>query len=214
MQKNIYPSWRFAQDILGRGDHTKARFKLGLHILGMMYTLILISDYCRAEVRIINKTEYYTVSGKTLRGILSSIRERSPFTGEKAHSTLFTVAYTEFNVGLEHTLYSDQGTCWVANMDVDGGVYVILPKHIDITLISDGERRLWKEYLDEVIHHEEFHRLSAIATAYQLEKSLKQLPTQKTCAVLHEKLKNTTDAILFNYRREQAQYDKVTYGMQ
>ena len=215
MQKDTCLSWYWVWDTVERAGHAKADLKLGLHILSIMCaTLIFSLDNCWADVRIINKVEYYPVADQTLHSILLRIQEHSPFAGEQAYGTPFTVAYTKFSVDWEYTLHSDHKTCWMEDLEIDGEIRVILPKHTDITLMSKDEHSLWVEYLGKVIRHEKFHQESAVATAYHLESSLQQLPTQKTCAALHEELENTADAILFNYHRKQEQYDNITYGEQ
>lgn len=149
---------------------------------------------------------YFTINGANLSELESELARRGPQvrgSGQRHPGA----TRLEFHTKVD---YSEQPRgCRIATATVTVEARVILPRWRSRTRSDREARIVWNTLEADIKRHEERHVEIAVGHARELEKALLELPRQRDCARLAERVQQTTNRILAAHDEAQARFDRV-----
>lgn len=149
---------------------------------------------------------YFSVRGTTLDELERELNRRGPkvmSTGQR-HPGATRMQFTT-SVG-----YAEQkGRCRITEAQVTVTAKVILPRWRPSRKADEDTRLVWDALSSDIRRHEDQHVSIARDYARQLERTLKQIGSQRNCKIAANKAKATMDRVLARHDRAQIKFDRV-----
>lgn len=151
------------------------------------------------------RTNYYAVTGATVREIHHSLRESRPWKREGGHdaSTIWKVTW-RFN-----TTYNGS-VCRVAGFSTTASITITLPRWAAPTNAADTVKAEWDRYIKALGQHEFGHAQFALLAAAEMQKRVKELGSDASCDSLKQRINGLCDAIVQSHKQLELAYDQRT----
>src|SRR5688572_5765820 len=158
-----------------------------------------------AQSNVVRKTNYYAMTGSSMRDIQQSLRQTRPWKDKSAHdgSTEWRIQWNAF-VGRNGDL------CYCSSFATTTIIMITLPRWIPPTNTPPTVRATWARYLAALEQHEAGHADIALAATAEMHKRIKEIGGESDCDALRTKVKNECQAILDSHRAREKEYDEQT----
>ena len=181
-----------------RGHSTVA-----LLFLTLVGSLVLPAESSAQQV--VCTTNYYSVTGATLREIHQSFRDARPW---KARFSLD--AFTVWNVTWRFTGTHNGSACRVASFSTTASITITLPRWVAPTNASETVKTEWHRYLQALGQHEYGHAQFALATTGDMQKRIKEAGEDANCEALKQRVNALCQGIVQTHKQMDAAYDQRT----
>jgi len=161
------------------------------------------STSAQSEMKV--TTNYYTVSGNTLRELREALERTKP---RKSLGT--SDARTDWNIQWSYKLAPDETGCQLRSLETKTTIAITLPKWDPAPGAQPGMEQRWKDYLKALATHEDGHRAIAASAATEMHKRIHAIKETPTCDALAESIKKAANETLSEFRAKDAQYDRKT----
>jgi len=158
-----------------------------------------------AQSNVVRKTNYYAMTGSSIRHIQESLRQARPWNDKSRHD-----GATEWHVQWHANFGSGGGECYCNNFVTSTTILITLPRWIAPTNTPATVRETWVKYLRALEQHEAGHADMAIAAAAEMHKRIKEIGSLEDCEALRKKVQTECQAILDSYRAREKEYDEQT----
>lgn len=158
----------------------------------------------QAAPKIVEKTEYYAVSGTTGRELLVDMNRKGPRQGFLTKA----IAQTRYETSTDGDLVHAGGVCRVAGGGVVLTVTYIYPKPSE-RLGRDLARR-WKAFQADNVRHERMHGRIAAEFAARLERYIDDFAVRdgRGCGKARALFRRETKALYRLYEQKQIAFDR------
>jgi predicted secreted Zn-dependent protease len=149
---------------------------------------------------------YFSIGGQTLDEIEDELARHGPqvrSSGQRHPGA----TRMQFNTRLDYA--EGRGRCRVAKATVTVSAKVILPKWRRHRKAETDVRLIWDTLAADIKRHEDRHVEIAKNHAREMEKALKAIGPQASCASMAEKAKAVSAKMLDRHDRAQAEFDRV-----
>lgn len=150
-------------------------------------------------------TNYYTVSGNTMRELRWALNQSRPWKDHRPAD-----AMTDWNIHWTYQVVPTETGCQLKSMTTRTTISITLPKWVPGPDASPQLAEQWDRYLKALLKHEEGHRTIAHAAAAEMRKRIQAFEEASTCEALAAGIKKTAQDTLSEYRGKEARYDRET----
>lgn len=150
-------------------------------------------------------TNYYEVTGTTLREIHQSLRQNRPW-----KNTWQTDGYTRWHVQWNFATSASGGKCRLTSFNTRTTITITLPRWVTATNASDPVRAEWQRYITALGQHEAGHGQFALAAANEIQKRARETGENADCSALKQQINSLAQGIVTQYRAKEKEYDERT----
>ena len=149
---------------------------------------------------------YYSVNGETADSIYEDMIRQSPFrrTGRDY------VAETSSRFNWKYTTLESQTSCTLTDVAVEVAITVTLPQLQNPVELDQALLENWQQYVESVRLHEQGHVDYALEAAYNLEQKIRVVPSQASCSVLEDLIRQAGKVVMDEYTSRDEAYDSET----
>ena len=158
-----------------------------------------------AQSTVVRKTNYYAMTGSSLRHIQESLKQTRPWKDNSGRDAL-----TEWYVRWYAEYSSGGGTCHCSSFTTTTTITITLPRWIAPTNTPAEVRTAWAKYVAALEVHEIGHADLALAAAAEMHKRIKEIGSDSDCNALRTRVQNECQAALDSYRAQEKDYDRRT----
>ena len=176
-----------------------------LALVAGCFALILGPWSAVAQSAVVRKTNYYAMTGSSIRHIHESLRQTRPWKGKSERD-----ASTEWYVAWHASYSASGGTCHCISFTTSTTITITLPQWIAPTNTPAEVRAAWAKYLAALEVHEAGHADLAIAAAAEMQKRIKEIGSGLDCNTLRTTVQTECKAVLDSYRAQEKDYDRRT----
>ena len=158
-----------------------------------------------AQSTVVRKTNYYAMTGSSIRHIQESLRQTRPWkdTPERDASTEW---YVQWYAGYS----SGGGTCQCVSFTTTTAISITLPRWIAPTNAPAEVRAAWAKYIASLEVHEAGHAELAIAAAAEMHKRIEKIGSESDCNTLKTRVQTECQSVLDSFRAQEKDYDRRT----
>jgi predicted secreted Zn-dependent protease len=150
-------------------------------------------------------TNYYPVSGATVREIHASLRSNRPWKSAAQND-----GYTRWRVEWTFGVSPVGDKCRLTTFSTRTTVTITLPRWTAPTNATEEVRRAWERYISALGQHEAGHGQMAMAAAAEIQKRARESGEDGDCAALKQKINSLGQSIVEQYRTRDREYDERT----
>jgi predicted secreted Zn-dependent protease len=169
----------------------------------LLFLVLATSDLAGQHVSC--RTNYYTLTGSTLREIHQSFRQARPWRATGGHDG-FTVWSVTWRFG---TTYNGS-VCRVTTFSTTTTIAITLPRWVAPTNADVSLKAEWDRYIQALGKHEYGHAQVALAAAAEIQKRAKEVPEDASCESLKQRVHSTCDSVVQKYKQMDDAYDQRT----
>jgi predicted secreted Zn-dependent protease len=151
-------------------------------------------------------TRYYEVSGSSLDQLRVTIFSRGLYDQRKGRRF---AGWTDWAIQWWFEFHAAEEGCRIADAATQTRVTYTLPRWSDERTAPLALREAWHRFLDALTTHEHGHGQIARALGARIERALKDLPAESSCATLEERA-NALGSRMVETDQEQEAYDRRT----
>lgn len=172
--------------------------------LGLLLMIVFVSRPWDAAATVRTSTNYYRVTGTSLREVRQSISAQRPWRDAFAQD-----AQTRWEIRWSYSLRSSPQGCYVHSLQADAVITITLPHWTAGPEATASLRERWTQYLLALSAHEDAHKRIALAAHEEITRRLSGLKAAN-CEQLRRKLDEAGKAVVAENRRKDAEYDRRT----
>jgi predicted secreted Zn-dependent protease len=173
---------------------------------GVACLAIGIDSRCAiAHGTVIRKTNYYAMTGSSIRHIQESLRQTRPWKDKSAHD-----GSTEWRIQWRANFSAEDGACHCSSFDTTTTITITLPRWVAPTNTPVSVRAAWQQYLTALTQHEAGHADFALAAAAEMHERIKAIGSDADCAALRSKVQSECQGIIDSHRAREKEYDERT----
>ncbi len=158
-----------------------------------------------AQSTVVRKTNYYAMTGSSLRHIQESLQKTRPWKDNSGRDAL-----TEWYVQWHASYTASGGTCQCSSFTTTTTITITLPRWIPPTNTPPEVRAAWAKYIAALEVHETGHADLAIAAAAEMHKRVNEIGSDLDCITLRTRVQNECQAVLDSHRAQEKDYDRRT----
>jgi predicted secreted Zn-dependent protease len=166
---------------------------------------VLVLGLVPSTPTVVERTEYYEVSGSSERELRVAIDQARPKDQEGVRHD----AVTNWDVRWKYRYETVNTGCALASLETTLEVVSIFPRWSNRGSGSPLAQR-WDKYLAALDEHEVGHLQIARRAAREIHERLSELNLARTCPLLKESIDSKGRALLDQFRSEGAEYDRQT----
>lgn len=159
----------------------------------------------RGENSVRWSTNYYPVTGSTVREIRDSIRSKRPWRDRFSHD-----AMTDWRVNWRFNLVAGAEGCRCAAFSTQTSILVTMPRWIAPTNAAETTVNRWTDYRAALGRHEAAHAAIALAAAAELNKRARAIGVAADCDQLKQRLEEAGRIVIEEFRARDKAYDEKT----
>jgi predicted secreted Zn-dependent protease len=178
---------------------------LALAFIVACFACLLDVPFARAQSNVVRKTNYYAMTGASIRHIQQSLRQTRPWKDKSQHD-----ASTEWRIQWHANFSPGGGECHCNNFGTTTTITITLPRWIAPTNAPASVRAAWHRYVTALAQHEAGHADIALAAAAEMHRRIPQIKSGDDCATLKSKVQSECTAILDAHRAQEKEYDQRT----
>ena len=176
-----------------------------LALIAGCFALVLGPWSAVAQSTVLRKTNYYAMTGASLRHIQESLQQTRPWkdkSGRDATTEWYVRWYAEYRSG--------GGTCHCSSFTTTTTITIWLPRWIAPTNAPAEVRATWAKYIAALEVHENGHADLALAAAAEMHKRIKEIDSNLDCITLRARVQAECKAALDSHRAQERDYDRKT----
>lgn len=167
---------------------------------------IVLSPLPAGAANLAKTYSYFTVEGSTLDQLEQELNVRGP---EVTSTGRRHPGATRMQFTTKLTYEEKSGYCRVSGATVTISARMILPRWKPRGRAEPDVRHIWETLSRDIKRHEESHVVIAKNHAAEIERALRQLPRDRSCARLAAKAGAVTAKLLERHDRKQADFDRI-----
>lgn len=149
-------------------------------------------------------TNYYSVTGTTVREIHQSLRQNRPWKNTSQMDGL-----TRWRIEWNFSVSPSGNKCRLTSFNTRTTVAITLPRWTAPTNATEDVRSAWERFITALGKHEVGHGQIALAAAGEIQKRAKE-SEDADCAALKQRINGLCQGILEQYRSRDKEYDERT----
>ena len=177
--------------------------------LFIILMVVLCPFQTQAEPTISSKTQYYSIEGRDARTLRNQMTTKGP-KGIGGNSKRRFWAHTKWYVDWRF-LYANRGSvCVMTSVDVRVRTLFEMPRWKNAKGASTQLKQKWKTFYKNLDAHEKQHARNGIDAAHAVERAIKDMKDEKSCASLHKRANNIASHTVQKYAQKDIDFDKAT----
>jgi len=179
--------------------------RLALALVAGSFALVFGSWSAVAQDTVLWKTNYYAMTGSSIRHIQESLKQTRPWKDKPGRD-----ASTEWYVAWNASYSARGGTCQCISFTTATTITITLPRWIAPTNTPAEVRTAWAKYVAALEVHEVGHADLALAAAAEMHKRINEIGDDLDCNTLRTRVQNECQAVLDSHRAQEKDYDRRT----
>ena len=168
--------------------------------------LVLGPSSAVAQSTVVRKTNYYAMTGSSLRHIQDSLRQTRPWKDNSGRD-----AVTEWYVQWHANYTTANGSaCQCVSFTTTTTITFTLPRWVPPTNTPPEVRAAWAKYISALELHEAGHADLAISAAAEMHKRINEIGSDLDCITLRARVQSECKAVLDSHRAQERDYDRRT----
>jgi predicted secreted Zn-dependent protease len=178
---------------------------LALAFVVACFARVLDVPSAHAQSNVVRKTNYYAMTGSSIRHIQQSLRQTRPWKDKSNHD-----ASTEWRVQWHVSINRSGDECHCSGFTTTTTITITLPRWIAPTNTPASVRSAWQRYVAALAQHEAGHADFALTAAAEMHQRIKEIGSDPDCAALRSKVQTECQAIIDAHRAREKEYDQRT----
>jgi len=166
--------------------------------------LLVFAGSTRAQSKLTLRTNYYAVTGGTLKDIHRSLSHSRPWQGSRRDGQ------TDWKVNWKTRLSPTGNGCRIASFHTETVITITLPMLRIPPNTPPEVTKAWHTYLTALMKHEQGHVKLARAAADQIQRAVGGLGSSGDCGELNRQIKETAGRALEASKEQHRKYDQRT----
>ena len=150
-------------------------------------------------------TNYYVVTGTTLREIQASLAAARPTKTRSAQDGL-----TVWQVDWHFNTFTSGAGCRLTTFNTSAKITITLPRWMGSTNASPELKTEWQRYLRALAQHEYGHAQNGLAAVREIQERLGQVGEDSNCEALRLRVNVLCQSIVGKYKEADRAYDQRT----
>ena|SRR5688572_2323957 len=150
-------------------------------------------------------TNYYSVTGATLREISQSLAAARPSRTKSNHD-----GYTVWNVTWRFSTLPVANGCRLSTFTTSTTISITLPRWVAPTNASDTVKADWQRYIHVLGQHEYRHAQFGLAAAGEIQRRIKEVGDEPNCDNLRQRVQALCQSIVQTHKQLDDAYDART----
>lgn len=175
------------------------------HIFGALLLFALFAPSAGAQTNVVRKTNYYAMTGSSIRHIQESLRQTRPWKDRSRHD-----ASTEWRIQWNAYVGRNSSECYCSSFATTTIIVFTLPRWVPPTNTPPTVRQTWAKYIRALEQHEAGHADIALAATAEMHKRIQEIGSESDCDALRAKIKDECEKILTAHRDREKEYDQQT----
>ena len=150
-------------------------------------------------------TNYYSVTGSTVREIRQSIRANRPWKDRFSYD-----AFTDWRVNWRFNVAPSAEGCRYTSFSTQTSILITMPRWAAPTNATEVARQRWTEYRAALGKHEAAHAAIALAAAAELNKRAQAVGVATDCEQLKQQMEEMGRRVIEEFRARDKAYDEQT----
>lgn len=151
--------------------------KLG--VLAVWLSISAISIGFASDVKITERTRYYSVSGPTVQALVKTMTKRGPFSEDHGKRAVGLADYT-YRTRIKTS--KKNGFCRVTKATVTMQIFYFVPKLSRPKQLRARDHSKWRRIAAMILRHERQHGRFYKRLAGELQRALLSMKPQKSCS--------------------------------
>lgn len=148
-------------------------------------------------------TNYYDVTGSTIREIRRSIMRDRPAVVDRE-------ALTGWNVRSRYSVARFQGAYRCGGFTTTTTIRMVLPRWTPPEGVADSVREEWERYITALTKHEQGHAQFALSTAGELNRRVAEVGTEPNPVSLKSRVDGIIAQTIQEFHQREREYDRLT----
>ncbi len=165
---------------------------------------IVLAGPAYAQNSTVWTTNYYAVTGDTIRDIHRSLGQARPWKRSE-HD-----AVTQWRVEWHLNYIQGAGDCRLTTFSTRSFIQITLPKWTRSTNAAPAVAQAWDNYVTALVRHERGHGQMAIAAAAEMHKRVKAVRADANCEALKSRINGLCQQVIAEHKQHELTYDKTT----
>ncbi len=176
----------------------------------VLCAVILTVPFARGQSTVLWRTNYYTVTGATLREINQSFSQSRPWKNKSSLDGL-----TDWRVDWKFNVTQSDSGCRLSYFTTTTTINITLPKWVAPTNTSPSVKEIWGRYITALGQHENGHGQFAAAAASEIHKRIKEVSEGSDCGSLRNNVTSLCSGVVETYKQRDKEYDvRTEHGAQ
>lgn len=167
--------------------------------------LLILPWMASAQNSLIWRTNFYTVSGQSVRELRQSMRQARPW-----QDNTETVGLTQWRIDWRFDLKPTANGCRCASFTTTTSITNTLPRWTTATNATPDVRADWNRFVTSLGQHEDGHTRMAFAAVAELHKRVKEVGEESDCDRLKKKINDLALRVVDDFRARDREYDRRT----
>ena len=175
-----------------------------LVVAGALLTLLPAAP-AQAQSKLVWRTNYYSITGASLRDIRRSMDQSRPWKEPANLSGL-----TEWRIDWRFELTPVEGGCRCSSFTTTTTITNTLPRWTPPAGTPEELKSAWNRFFKALGEHEEGHSRLALAAVADLHKRIKELGPAPDCNGLRKRINDLAGRVIEENRQREKDYDRRT----
>lgn len=170
------------------------------------FILIYLPILLVAKPIVSSKIIYYDINPKSKQDLKRVLFSKTPILIEGKKY----LGVTKWKINSKYKVNNKKKSCHIINLKTNLNVKLIMPRLSKSNSFSYSIKSSFKSFYNKLYVHEKKHKEYAIQAVKEIDKKLNKLPSYKTCKILKERIKSSSQKIINKYIKKNKQYDERT----
>jgi predicted secreted Zn-dependent protease len=170
-----------------------------------VWVALLFPSLLHAQSTLQVRTNYYRVTGNTLREIQQSLAQSRPRAGTGEHN-----AQTAWQITWQFNASAKEGTCHLTSFSTRTTIKVTLPLWATPTNAAPEVFKAWRDYYLALAQHEQGHVQLAKDATVEIQRRADTTAPRSDCGTLKSDINALCRGIVDAYRNQEKEYDERT----
>ncbi|SRR6266540_357820 len=175
-----------------------------LVVAGALLTLLPAAP-AQAQSKLVWRTNYYSITGASLRDIRRSMDQSRPWK-EPANLS----ALTEWRIDWRFELTPAESGCRCSSFTTTITITNTLPRWTPPAETPEELKSAWNRFIKALGEHEDGHSRLALAAVADLHKRIKELGPAPDCNGLRKRINDLAGRVIEENRQREKDYDRRT----
>ena len=184
-------------------------------VLAFMLSICAMAAGHASNVKITERTRYYSVSGPNIQALVKAMTRRGPYSEDHGRRA---VGLADYKYRTNVKTYKKDGLCRVKSVSISMQIYYFVPKLSQPKKLRARDHSKWRRIAAMILRHEKHHGRFYKRLANELQVTLARMKPQKSCSkfkVMEKKIRKRLEKRDKNRNRnfDRAQYPPFNAGL-
>jgi predicted secreted Zn-dependent protease len=174
-------------------------------VLAAAAFVFLLQFTASAQNTLTWRTNFYSVTGETLREVRQSMQRARPW-----QDNTDLVGLTQWRIDWRFNVVPTANGCRCASFTTTTSITNTLPRWVPPTNAPTELRTGWTRFITSLAQHEDGHSRMSLAAVAELHKKINEAGEAPDCEQMKQKLNGIAQRVIDDFRARDREYDRRT----